>query len=97
MTKFELIERFAKENNLKKSEAEKYVNSVIKLLSEAIAKEERVFIPGFGVFNIRVRKARKGRNPKTGKEITIPERKVVAFTAAKVLKEAIQNQNQKKK
>ncbi|MGC9189045.1 MAG: HU family DNA-binding protein, partial [Sulfurihydrogenibium sp.] len=74
---------------IKKVVAEKAVNAAIEAVAEAIAKGERVAIPGLGVFNIRERKARKGRNPKTGKEITIPARKVVSFTAAKSLKEAL--------
>ncbi|ACN98474.1 DNA-binding protein HU 1 (DNA-binding protein II) (HB) [Sulfurihydrogenibium azorense Az-Fu1] len=89
MTKKELISAVAQKAGLKKAAAEKAVNAAIETVVEAISKGERVAIPGFGIFNIRERKERKGRNPRTGKEIKIPARKVVAFTAAKALKEAV--------
>ena len=89
MTKKELISAVAEKAGLKKAAAEKAVNAAIEAVVEAISKGERVNIPGFGIFNIRERKERKGRNPRTGKEIKIPARKVVAFTAAKALKEAV--------
>jgi DNA-binding protein HU-beta len=89
MNKSQLVSAVAEKAGIKKVVAEKAVNAAIEAIAEAIAKGERVAIPGLGVFNIRERKARKGRNPKTGKEITIPARKVVSFTAAKSLKEAL--------
>lgn len=89
MTKAELISKVAQISGLKKSEAERAVNAVVESLAEALEKGERTAIPGLGVFNVRKRKARKGRNPRTGKEIKIPARKVVAFTAAKSLKEKV--------
>jgi DNA-binding protein HU-beta len=93
MTKSELIAKVAEKAGLKKSEAERAVNAAIEALVEALSKGERVAIPGLGVFNVKERKARKGRNPRTGKEIKIPKRKVVAFTAAKSLKEALNKKN----
>ena len=89
MTKSELIARVAEKAGLKKSEAERAINAAIESLVEALSKGERTAIPGLGVFNVKVRKARKGRNPRTGKEIKIPARKVVSFTAAKSLKESV--------
>ncbi|WP_028951204.1 HU family DNA-binding protein [Sulfurihydrogenibium subterraneum] len=89
MTKKELISVVAQKAGLKKAAAEKAVNAAIEAVVDAISKGERVAIPGFGIFNVRERKERKGRNPRTGKEIKIPARKVVAFTAAKALKEAV--------
>jgi DNA-binding protein HU-beta len=89
MTKSELVAKVAEEAGLKKAQAEKCIDAVIKAISKALAKGERTAIPGLGVFNVRERKARKGRNPQTGKEITIPARKVVVFTAAKSLKEGV--------
>lgn len=89
MTKVELIAKVAEKTGLKKAEAERAVNATIDALAEALAKGERVAIPGLGVFNVKQRKERKGRDPRTGKEIKIPARKAVAFTAAKSLKEAV--------
>jgi len=86
MTKTELIAKVAEKAGLKKAEAERAINAAIEALTEALAKGERTAISGFGIFNVKVRKERKGRNPQTGKEIKIPARKTVAFTAAKSLK-----------
>ncbi|GAB6071637.1 HU family DNA-binding protein [Venenivibrio stagnispumantis] len=94
MTKAELVSKVAAEAGLTKAAAERAVNAGIKALAEALAKGERVALPGLGVFHVRERKARKGRNPRTGKEITIPARKAVVFSAAKSLKDAL---NQSKK
>ena len=89
MTKSELISKTAEKAGITKAVAERVVNAAIEAVAEALSKGERVAIPGLGVFNVKQRKARKGRNPRTGKEITIPARKVVAFTAAKSLKEGL--------
>ncbi len=89
MTKAELVAKIAAEARVKKSEAERCVNAFVKALSEALEKGERVAIPGLGVFNVRERKERKGRNPRTGEPMVIPARKVVVFTAAKALKEKV--------
>ncbi len=89
MTKAELVAKVAAEAGLTKAAAERCVNAGINALVEALAKGERVALPGLGVFNVKERKARKGRNPRTGEEIKIPARKVVTFSAAKALKEKL--------
>ncbi len=94
MTKAELVAKVAAEAGLTKAAAERAVNAFIKALAEALVKGERVALPGLGVFHVKERKARKGRNPRTGEEITIPARKVVTFSAAKALREAL---NKKKR
>jgi DNA-binding protein HU-beta len=87
MTKSELIAKVAKESGLKKIQVEQCIDTAIKILAEALARGERTVIPGLGVFNVRERKAKKGRNPRTGREIIIPARKVVVFTATRSLRE----------
>ncbi len=89
MTKAELVAKVAAEAGTTKAAAERCVNAFVEALAEALAKGERVALPGLGVFNVKERKARKGRNPRTGEEITIPARKVVTFHAAKALKEKV--------
>jgi DNA-binding protein HU-beta len=89
MTKAELVAKVAEKTGLKKAEAERAVNAVVDALAEALSKGERTAIPGLGVFSVKQRKERKGRNPKTGKEIKIPARKTVAFSVAKSLKESV--------
>jgi DNA-binding protein HU-beta len=91
MTKAELVAKVAEKAGLKKIEAERTVNAVVEVLEEAFKKGERVAVPGLGVFNVKERKARKGVNPKTGKEIKIPAKKTVVFRAAKSLKVTLNN------
>ena len=81
MTKAELISTMAAGAKISKA----FVEGV----KGALKKEERVTLVGFGTFSISKRKARKGRNPRTGKEIKIPARKVPKFTAGKAFKEAV--------
>lgn len=89
MTKSELVAKVAETSGLKKAQAERCVDAAIESIAEALTKGERVAIQGLGVFNVKERKAKKGRNPQTGKEIVIPARKVVVFTASKHLKENV--------
>ncbi len=89
MTKAELIERVAKEANITKVSSEKVINAFTDCLTKALKKGERLSLPGFGTFSVVKRKARVGRNPKTGKEIQIPARRVVKFKAGSILRSAI--------
>ena len=89
MTKTELIAKVAAETGITKAQAKRCVDAFVEALTEALEKGERVAFPGFGVFKVKERKARKGRNPRTGKVIKIPARKVVVFTPGKALKEKV--------
>ena len=89
MTKAELVAKVAAEAGITKIQATRCVNAFVEALTEALAKGERTALPGLGVFNVRERKARKGRNPRTGEVIKIPARKVVVFHPAKSLRERI--------
>lgn len=89
MTKTEIVEKVAKEMKVSKSAAAKAFNAVIDSIKGALQKGERVSLIGFGTFSVAERKARKGRNPQTGKDIRIPAKKAPKFTAGKGLKEAV--------
>ena len=89
MTKAELIAKVAQEAGVTKAQAGRCVDAFVRALTEALAKGERVALPELGVFNVKERKARKGRNPRTGEVIEIPARKVVVFKPAKSLKERV--------
>jgi len=87
MTKAELIEKVqGAAAGLNKKQTGDLVDAVFGVLGVAIKKDGRFAYPGFGTFTVRKRKARKGRNPRTGKEITIKASKTVAFKAAPSLK-----------
>lgn len=90
MTKVELIAAVAADAGLTKKDAEKAVNSMIDSITESLKKGDKVALVGFGTFEVRKRPARKGRNPQTKKEITIPASNLPAFKAGKALKESVQ-------
>jgi DNA-binding protein HU-beta len=72
-----------------KKDAQDAVDCVFSSITEALGKGDPVTLFGFGTFKVAERKARKGRNPQTGEEISIAASKAPKFTAAKVLKEAV--------
>lgn len=89
MNKTELIDAIAQEAELTKKDAEKALNAFISSVTNSLSKEEDIVIPNFGSFKTVQRAEREGRNPQTGKPIKIPSRKVVKFTAGKILKESV--------
>ncbi|MCX7780285.1 MAG: HU family DNA-binding protein [Negativicutes bacterium] len=89
MNKTELIASVAEKAGMTKKDAEKAINALFSSVEEALAKEDKVQIIGFGTFEVKTREARKGRNPQTGKEITIPASKTPVFKAGKGLKDAV--------
>ncbi len=89
MTKADLVAQVAKRAGLTAKAAKDAVNAVFDVIADALKRGEKVVVTGFGTFVVRKRAARKGRNPQTGEEITIPATKTPGFTAGKALKRAI--------
>ncbi|MBI2152499.1 MAG: integration host factor subunit beta [Candidatus Rokubacteria bacterium] len=89
MTKADLIDEVAKVSNLTKKESETIVNTVFDNITGALAKGDKVELRGFGSFRIRQRNARKGRNPKTGTGVSVPEKRVPFFKVGKRLRELV--------
>jgi len=89
MTKAELITAVAGEAQVRKVDAEKAINSLIRIVSQTLKKKGRLALAGFGTFAVAQRKAREGRNPQTGKPIKIPATRVVKFKPGKSLKELV--------
>jgi DNA-binding protein HU-beta len=90
VNKAELIAAIAEKGELSKKDAEKAVNAFVAVVSEALAKNDKVQLVGFGTFEVRERAERKGHNPQTKAEIIIPASKAPVFKAGKVLKDAVQ-------
>ena len=88
MNKGDLINKVSEVLSSKK-DAQAAVDCIIYTIAEALSKNDSVALVGFGTFKTANRKARKGRNPQTGKEINIPEKNVPKFVPGKALKEAI--------
>ena len=90
MNKEELISAMAKESGLTKAEARKAVDAFMSSVKKTVAKKDKVTLVGFGSFEVVQRKAREGRDPRTGKPIKIPAKKVVKFKAGSTLSSAVQ-------
>lgn len=86
MTKQDLIEAVSKSTGLSKRGAASAVDATIDSITNGIKKEKRLALSGFGTFTVRRRKARTGRNPRTGEEIKINASKTVGFKPAPALK-----------
>jgi len=89
MTKTDLIAKMAKDAKVTKAAAAKALDSLVDGIKKSLKKGDKVTLIGFGTFSVTQRKARKGRNPQTGKEIKIPARKAPKFSAGKALKDGV--------
>ena len=89
MNKTELIAAVAAKTGLTKKDAEKVVNATIDTITESLVQGDKVNVSGFGIFEVKAREARVGRNPRTKETIQIPATKLPAFKASKTLKDAI--------
>ena len=87
MNKAELIASMAEKSGLTKKDTEKTLNAFMQSVNEALIKGDKVQLVGFGTFEVRERNERKGRNPRTQKEIVIPASKAPVFKAGKALKD----------
>lgn len=90
MTKRDLVLRISSETNLSQQEVLDVVQKTLNYITEALAKEDTVELRNFGVFEVKVRKARIGRNPNApAHDVPIPPRAVVKFKAGKEMREAV--------
>lgn len=85
MTKAELVSFIAKRTGLTKKNADAFLRAFVEAIHELFKNEEALRLPGFGTFKVVVRSARKGKNPRSGEIIEIPERKVLVFKPSKEL------------
>lgn len=89
MNKSDLASEIAKKTKLSKAKAWEILNAAIDAIKGSLKKGQKVSLIGFGSFVVRARKARTGRNPKTGETIQIKARKVPAFSAGAELKKLV--------
>ena len=89
LTKAELSEQLVEGLGLNRREAKEMVESFFEEISATLEAGEEVKLSGFGVFTLRDKPERPGRNPKTGEDIPIHARRVVTFHASQMLKEAV--------
>ena len=89
MNKAELIAAVAEKSGLSKKDTEKAVNSFVDAITETLQSGDKVQLVGFGVFEVKHRAERMGRNPKTKEQIKIAASKVPVFKAGKAFKDAM--------
>ena len=89
MNKTELIAAIAEKTGMTKKDAERVVAATFETITDSLKKGDKVSVSGFGIFEVKTREARVGRNPRTKEEIQIPASKQPGFKASKTLKDTI--------
>ncbi len=89
MNKGELVAALAAKSELSKKDSEAALNALVEVISDTMAKGEKVQLIGFGTFEAKSRPARVARNPRTGEEVKIAACKAPAFKAGKALKDKV--------
>jgi len=87
MTKKEIVVKIADESDIKQIDVKRVVQMTFDSIVDSLQKGETVELRNFGIFKVKSRKARLGRNPKTGDTVEIPEKKAVTFKPGLVMKE----------
>lgn len=90
MTKDELVTKLADLGNITKKKADEILSILADTVSESLQKGEKTVLPGIGSFSCVVKKARTGRNPRTGAEIKIPAKKAAKFSVSTALASALE-------
>ena len=89
MTKKEIVLKISEETEIKQVDVKTVVQRMLDHVIAALANGDTVELRNFGVFKVKSRKSRIGRNPKTGQTVPIPERKVVSFKVGMVMKKRV--------
>ena len=89
MTKADIVESIFEKVGFSKKDVTEVVEFVFETIKDSLEKGDNVKVSGFGNFVIRQKRARRGRNPQTGKELTITARKVLTFKPSHLLKDAV--------
>lgn len=89
MNKAQLIQKLSEKTNLTKTQSEEFLDATLEIIQKVVARGDEVKLVGFGTFSRVIRKARNGRNPKTGTPVTIPGGKVPRFRPGKDFKDLL--------
>lgn len=89
MTKSELLAALAEQTGLKKTEVSSVMESLVNTVYKTLKKDKKIKLEGLGVFQLKDRKARVARNPRTGEMVNVPAKKVVKLRVTKDIKEAV--------
>ena len=91
LTKADLVQNVYQKHNLTKAQAADIVEAFLHITKKCLQNGEDLLISGFGKFNVKEKSARRGRNPQTGEELILSERKVVTFKPSGILRDRINN------
>jgi integration host factor subunit beta len=90
MIKTELVQRIARQNpNLYQRDVENIVNAILNTITAALARGDRVELRGFGAFSVKDRPARTGRNPRTGAQVSVRQKRIPFFKAGKEMRKRL--------
>ncbi len=89
MTKNEMVLLIAKEMNMRQTDIKRIVQMTLDGIIDVLVSEQRLELRNFGVFEVKNRRPRKARNPRTGEAVMVPARKVVTFKPGKIMEEKI--------
>jgi len=89
MTKNNMVSEIAKRMNMPQTEVKRIVQMTLDGITEVLVSEGRLELRNFGVYEVKVRKPRKARNPKTGEAVMVPSRKAVTFSAGKFMADRV--------
>lgn len=90
MTKKEIIDEIRDQMDMTQKEAERVLVSTLEVIKEQLEQGREVMISGFGIWSVRIKKPRRGRNPQTGEVLMIAGRKVITFKSSQILKKTVQ-------
>jgi integration host factor subunit beta len=89
VTKKDIVMKVSNETNLTQIDVKKIVQRTLDVVVESLERGETVELRNFGVFKVKSRRGRIGRNPRTGEEVSVPEKKVVVFKPGLILKQKV--------
>jgi len=89
LTKADLVQKVYQNHNLTKAQASEAVEALLRITKDCLKNGEDLLISGFGKFNVKQKRSRRGRNPQTGDELILDARKVVTFKPSGLLRSRI--------
>ena len=89
VTRADLVEALAKRANMQRADANRLLTRMLEMMQDSMVEGETVKLSRFGNFNVRAKRQRIGRNPKTGEEVPITPRRVVTFRPSQMLREFV--------
>ena len=90
ITRADLVEALARRSNMQRADANRLLTRMLEMVQDALVEGEVVKLSRFGNFNVRAKRQRIGRNPKTGEEVPITPRRVVTFRPSQMLREFVE-------